>query len=215
MALDTMNFKLADRASAAAGRHVFRGTGLREAWADVVKAAGPAIGPQVAKAALALPIERGLVTCTAEYASLLMRDNAGKAKKVNGLWFGLAEMMQSDSIEDTVWAPYISGSATFNPKKGNWPCDTTWFVDDRWAWNEPMTILSRLRRQHEKRSWYIDVCLVEPLHRLYVAHFARACPPHILLGKAKSRGIGCGFDEGDLLTIGKVDGKGFTPMKTV
>lgn len=209
-----MDLKLANRANAAVQKHVVRDTPLHEAWADVVKAAAPAIGPQVAKAALALPLDQGLVTCTAEYASLLLRDNAGPAKKVNGLWFGLAELMAGKSTQDTVWTPYISGSTKFNARDNDWPCNPAWFPDDRWAHNEPMKILSRLRKQHKKRHWYIEVCLIEPLHRLYVSHFARACPPGILLGKCKSRGIGCGFDDGDLLTIGKVDSKGFTPLKT-
>ncbi|MFT3684373.1 MAG: hypothetical protein QM783_05500 [Phycisphaerales bacterium] len=214
MAFDTMNFKLADRAHNTVRKHVFKGTPLDEAWADVVKSAKPAVGPQVAKAALDLPIAAGLVTCTAEYASLLLRDNAGPAKKVNGLWFGLATLMQSDDMDDTIVTPYISGSVKFSTKNYDWPCGPDWFPDDRWATNEPMTILSRLRLKHKQRHWYIEVCLIEPLHRLYVAHFARACPPHILLGKAKSRGIGCGFDEGDLLTIGAADANGFKPIKT-
>jgi len=214
MPFDTMDFDLADHANKAAGRHVFRGTPLHEAWADIVKAATPAIGPAVAKAALTLPIARGLVTCTAEYAALLTRDNGGPAKKVNGLWFGLVLMGQTDNIEDASLTPYICGSEKFNPRDVDWPCSPAWLPDDRFVPNEPMAFLSGLGKKHKQRQWYIEVCLIEPLHRLYVAHFARACPPYILLGKSKSRGIGCGFDEGDLLTIGTVDAKGFKPMKT-
>lgn len=213
MPFDKMNFKLAARASAAASKHIHRGTPLHDAWADVVKAAAPAIGPQVAKAALALPIDHGLIACTAEYASLLLRDNNGRAKKVNGLWFGLAELMLNSNAQ-TVWTPYICGNSKFNLKRYDWPCSPSWFPDDRWAPNEPMNILSRLRSKHKQRHWYIEVCLIEPLHRLYVSQFARACPRSILLGRAKYRGIGCGFDDGDLITIGTVDAKGFKPLKT-
>ena len=127
--------------------------------------------------------------------------------------FGLAEM-HNGNMEESIWTPYISGSVKFNPKDNDWPCNPKWFPDDRWAQNEPMTILSRLRAKHEQRHWYIEVCLIEPLHRLYIAHFARACPSHILLGKSNSRGIGCGFDSGDLFTIGTVTSKGFKPLKT-
>ncbi len=215
MAFDDMDFDLAEPASAAAAKHVIRGTRLHDAWRDVVKAAEQAIGPQVAKKALALPIEEGLATCTAEYASLLRRDNQGPAKGVNGLWFGLAEMMPSDNLDDTIWTPYISGSTEFDPKNRDWPCGPAWFPEDRWAVNEPMVILSHLRSKHKQRHWYIEVCLIEPLHRLYISTFARACPRDILLGEAQSRGIGCGFDEGDLLTIGTVDAEGFTPMKAL
>ena len=214
MTFDSMNFKFADRSGRVVAKHVYRGTPLHEAWEDVVNVAKPAIGPQVTKAAMKLPIEQGLVTFAAEYAALLMRDNAGPAKKVNGLWFGLVELAHCGSDGFSMWAPYISGSRKFKLKNHDWPCDPVWFVEDRWAENEPMVILSSLRKKFSQRSWYIDVCLVEPLHRLYVAHFARACPIPILLGKSKSRGIGCGFDAGDLLTIGVVDAKGFKPHKT-
>lgn len=214
MPFDTMDFAHCTRVTKIVTKHVVRGTPLNIAWADVVKAAHPAIGPAVAKVALALPIIDGLVTCTSEFASLLLRDNAGPAKKVNGLWFGLAEIFFFENTDDTTWMPYISGSTKFNAKNRDWPCDPAWFPEDRWAANEPMTILSRLRAKHPKRQWYIEVCLIEPLHHLYVAHFARACPPHILLGKSKSRGIGCGFDAGDLRTIGTVTAKGFLPAKS-
>jgi len=157
MPFNTMDFKLADHAHKAVRNHVFRGTPLHDAWADVVKAAYPAIGPAIAKAAIALPIAQGLVTCTAEYASLLMRDNAGPAKKVNGLWFGLAEIGSSDDPEAAIWTPYICGSMNFNHKNVDWPCNPKWMPDDRWAPHEPMTILSRLRAKHEQRQWYIEV----------------------------------------------------------
>lgn len=214
MPFDTMDFDLIKRPHATARKHVFRGTPVPEAWADVVEAAIPAIGTKVAKAALALPIEQGLITFTAEYASLLFRDNNGPAKKINGLWFGLAELVHGKSMRNTIWTPYICGSARYKPKDVDWPCGPEWFPDDRWAGNEPMNILSKLRATHKQRHWYIETCLIEPLHRLYVGRFVRACPIHILLGKAKSRGIGCGTDSGDLFNIGKVDAKGFTPLKT-
>src|SRR5262245_56432898 len=120
MPFDTMNFKLADRTHAVVRNHVFRGTPLHEAWAAVVKAATPAIGPRVAKVAIDLSIDRGLVTCTAEYSSLLLRDNARSAKKVNGLWFGLAELTAGRKGTDTIWTPYICGSTKFNPRKQDW-----------------------------------------------------------------------------------------------
>ena len=213
MPFDEMDFAFATRVSKLASKHVRRATELDAAWRDVVKAARPAIGPALAKAALELPIASGLVTITSEFAALLARDNAGPAKKVNGLWFGLAELCTDDSAENTVWMPYICGSVKFNPKNHDWPCNPAWFPEDRWAPNEPMTALSRLREKHRKRAWYIDTCLLEPLHQLYVAHFARGCPAAILLGKSKSRGIGCGFDDGDLMTIGVSDQNGFTPAK--
>lgn len=213
MTFDSMDFELAGRASEVARNHAFTGTPLREAWADVVNAATPAIGPAVAEIALALPIDEGLATCAATYSSLLNRDNAGPARNVNGLWFGLAEMLLNETSDESMWMPYISGSEVFDPDDGDWPCSPAWFPDDRWAPNQPMETLSALRGEHEDRAWYIDVCLIEPLHMLYVAQFARTCPRSILLGTAKSRGIGCGIDSGDLHTIGTVDADGFKPMK--
>lgn len=214
MSFDTMNFKLFDPVHRCARKHVFEGTPLHDAWADIVKTATPAIGAQVAKIALKLPVTQGLVSVTAEYASLLQRDNAGPAKKVNGLWFGLVEFSENKTIKHPHWLPYISGSERFKPKNREWAVAPEWCTDDCFAPNEPMDTLSRLRAEHKLRSWYIDVCLIEPLHRLYTAHFARSCPSHILLGTQKSRGIGCGIDSGDLLTIGTVDAKGFNPLKT-
>jgi hypothetical protein len=211
MAFDPMDFKLVDRAHKAVRKHVFSGTPLHDAWRDVVTAATPAVGPKVAKVALKLPITEGLTTCTAEFASLLARDNTKAAKRVIGLYFGLAELVQVN--QETVWTPYICGSNRFDPKDDDWPVDPAWFPDDRWAPNEPMIMLSGLRRAHEQRKWYIEVCLIEPLHRLYVAQFARACPRSILLGNAKARGIGCGFDAGEIFNIGRVDAKGFAAMK--
>lgn len=213
MPFDMMDFALARRVSKLTSKHTTNATPLHEAWSDIVKAARPGIGPAVAKAALTLPIAEGLVTIAAEFAALLARDNAGPAKKVNGLWFGLAEFARDGDFENTFWMPYIAGSTRFSPKKADWAVDPGWFPEDRWAPNEPMMLLSLLRLKHEARSWYIETCLLEPLHRLYVVHFARGCPSPILLGKSKSRGIGCGFDEGDLLTIGVSDHDGFKPIK--
>lgn len=213
MPMDTMDFAFATRVYKVAKKHVMRGTGLHESWVDVVKAAGPAIGPVVTKVALRLPIERGLVTCTSEYAALLARDNGGAAKNVNGLWFGLAELGDGDYPDDAIWTPYIGGSEKFNPKNDDWPCDLAWSPEDKWAVNESMVILSQLRAKHKRRAWYIDTCLIELLHMIYVAQFARACSLGILLGESKSRGIGCGFDSGDLRTLGIVDEEGFKPMK--
>ncbi len=213
MPSDDMNFKLADRVDKVVRRHVARGTPADLAWPDIIRAARPGLGPDLAKAALKLPISDGLATCVAEYASLLLRDNAGPAKKVNGLWFGLAELAQSRKQRDTVWTPYISGSTRFSAKHNDWPCDPAWFPDDRWAPNAPMTALSRLRAKHPRRRWTIEVSLIAPLHTLYVAQFARAAPAGIILGRAKSRGIGAGFDDGDLLTLGIVSTKGFIPVK--
>lgn len=213
MPFDPMDFRHSDRLHKLVSRHTRRGTPLHEAWADVVKSAAPAIGPAVARAARDLPITEGLVTCTVEYAALLFRDNPGPARRLNGLWFGLARLVVSRRPGDTVVTPYISGSNRYDPRDEDWPCDPHWMPDDRWAHNRPMTLLSRLRAAHPPRQWYIDVCLIEPLHRLYVAHFARACPPHILLGKARARAVACGFDSGDLHTIGTVTAKGFTPSR--
>lgn len=199
-----LDFKAAEKVTDTALRHVARGTPILDAWPDVVKAARPAIGPTLAALALRLPIVESLTTVTAEFAALLGRDRPGPA--IKGLWIGLVELAADD--DRTEWVPYIAGSRRFNPDNPDWPVNPAWFPDDCYAPNPAHRALSDARRAHEKRSWSIETMLIEPLHYLMVSRIARDVSPHILLGPARQRGIGAGFDDGDHHTLGVIHPQG-------
>jgi hypothetical protein len=192
-----------------AARHIRRNTPIERAWGEVVKVARRGVGPKVAKAALDLPVTGSLTRIGSEYAALLGRDRP-KAK-VKGLWFGLVELVQDDTTEKTVWTPYIAGARAFKPGDQNWPVRPLWMPKDCYAPNEAMRRLSELRRRHKNEHWLIETALIEPLNMLIAACFVTNTPSSMLLGSASSRGIGCGFDDGDHWTLGVVDKSGFKP----
>jgi len=209
--MDEMDHKLAASVSRVARRHVTKGTPIEHAWPDVVRVARRAVGAAVARAALEVPLTQGLATVIAEYAALLGRNRPSKS--INGLWFGLVEFVLSQRPYKTVWTPYIAGSKRFHPRRHDWPVRPAWMPPDCYAPNEAMNQLSKLRERNKAKAWYIETTLIEPLNMLLVSRIARDVPAHILLGDASSRGIGCGFDDGDLYTLGVVGRKGFKPEK--
>ncbi len=214
MSLDT---KTADAALRVAFRHIRKGTPIERAWVDVVAAARPGVGARVAKAALELPITMSLVTVVSEYLYLLGRDQPGK--RVKGLWFGLVEFgMGDEDDDDSVWVPYLAGTRRFDPEGHSWPVGPAWMAEDCYAPNEAMRRLSALRKRHRDQQWLIETALIEPLNALMAGAIAWGTPPAILLGGkggAVSRGIGCGFDDGDVNVLGVVGRDGFVPARKV
>lgn len=214
MSLDT---KTADAALRVAFRHIRKGTPIERAWVDVVAAARPGVGARVAKAALELPITMSLVTVVSEYLYLLGRDQPGK--RVKGLWFGLVEFgMGDEDDDDSVWVPYLAGTRRFDPEGHSWPVGPAWMAEDCYAPNEAMRRLSALRKRHRDQQWLIETALIEPFNALMAGAIAWGTPPAILLGGkggAVSRGIGCGFDDGDVNVLGVVGRDGFVPARKV
>jgi hypothetical protein len=207
-----MDFNLADKVAAIAVRHARAGTPIEKAWPEVVAAARKKLGASLSRSALELPITGSLVWVTATFAALLARDRPDR--KVKGLWFGLVELIPGKSLTDTIFTPYLSGSPEFNPRNEDWPCAPIWMPEDCYATNLAMYTLSKWRKRHKKQSWLIDTTLIEPLNTLFCGCIARNVSPDLLLGPAPTRGIGCGFDSGDLRTLGTVDKNGFKPLRS-
>lgn len=205
-----MDFDFADAVSKIAVRHARKGTPIEKAWPEVVAAAQPKLSKAIAKVALSLPITASLVQVTATYASLIARDRPGK--KIKGLWFGLVELCDDGSLSNTWVTPYIAGTSRFDPQDEDWPCDVNWFPDGRYAMNPAMYELSVLRGKMKAKTWYIDTTLIEPLNTLLCGALVHGAHPDLLLGPATRRGVGCGFDSGDLHTLGVIDKDGFKPL---
>lgn len=205
-----MDFDLSESVSRIAVRHARKGTPIEKAWPEVVAAARRGIGASLAKTALELPITASLVQVAATYAALLARDRPGKA--VKGLWFGLVELSMDDSLKNTTITPYLAGSPTFDPKSEDWPCGPTWMPKDCYAMNPAMLTLSKLRKRAGDRAWFIETALIEPLNTLFCGCIVHGMLPDLLLTGAPKRGIGCGYDSGDLRTLGVLDANGFKPI---
>lgn len=203
------DFDFTDLVSNIAVDHARKATPVEKAWPEIVAAAKPKLGAKLAKAALELPITASLVQVTATYFSLLGRDKPGK--KIKGLYFGLLELT-GDDVSDTMVTPYIAGADRFDPKDEEWPCDCSWSPEDRFAMNPAMFELSQLRHSDPDKLEYIDMTLIDPLNTLFTGAIANGVLSELILGPTKERGIGCGFDAGELRTLGVVTMDGFQPL---
>ena len=151
-----------------------------------------------------------LGVCT-QYAALLARDEPDANTK--GLWFGLVQLVKDKKATTGTIVPYIAGASGFDPKDSDRPCEPVWMASDCDAPNPAMDDLSALRTRHQRRAWSVETVLIEPLHALDTGAFAGTAWPELLLGPARSRGIGCGFDSGDVNTLGVVTKNGFKTVK--
>ena len=207
-----MDFDFAESVVAVSLRHARKGTPIEKAWPQVVAAGRRKLGNTIAKTAFDLPITDSLVQVAATYSALIARDRPGKG--IKGFWFGLVQLYQGKSTTNTLITPYLAGAERFHPKDEDWPCNPAWLPEGRYAVNPAMYALSKLRRRAGDRMWLIDSMLIEPLNTLFCGAIVHGVHPDLLLGDATTRGIGCGFDSGELRSLGMVDKHGFKPISS-
>lgn len=210
-----MNFELAEKAGSAALRSIAQGTPTADAFAEIRRIVLPELPPQVADAATALDIAADLDALCEQLVHVLADD--APDPDINGLCFGLVEMVfgkEDGSPPDPQQHPehtlYICGSARFDPEDPDWPCNPEWWPETRYFSIPSFKSLSDLAATLDPdASWLVACGLVEPLSILLVADACRRIDRATLLGGASWRGIGSGFDGGDLRDIGVITQDGF------
>jgi hypothetical protein len=215
-----MDFKLSLEASKRAFDHLKRNTPYLEALRDTASIGLnllPALVRQEFDAANFETAADELMACVVE---LFKSDPP--ADDINGLWFGLVEMITDDEADDaelhedelttTEMILYITGSADYElgVDDPDWPCDVSWEPEERYFSIQLTQHISRIRQLHGfDEQWIVDIAILEPLVILTVGTVVRNLGPDILLGTADHRAIGTGFDSGDLNEVGILTREGF------
>lgn len=234
-----MNREAEQRAPQMALAHLKAATPLETAAKELVEFARPIIPAHIDLSLVPLCMEPSVEGIVEHLTELFQTDPP--AGSINGLWFGLFEMMTEGDDEDADEALdeeldedvaddalknemtlYISGSAKFNPdvRKPDWHCRPDWFPDGRYMQPSLLVHLNELRPQSESEEdfeadFHIVTCLIVPLTLLCVGEAVRRMGPTLLLGTAAYRGIATGLDEGDKLDIGVLRSGGFEPAATL
>lgn len=210
-----MSFDLAERAAEIALQSLARGTPMAEAFTRVRKAVMPSLPKSAGDAVAELDIGADIDALREQLAHVLATEPPGD--QINGLCFGLAEMVfgpEDGSPPDAKQHPehtlYICGSARFDPEDSDWPCDPEWWPESRYFDIPSFRTLSDVSATlDDDAAWLVACGLIEPLSILLVGEACRTMDRRTLLGASEWRGIGSGFDGGDLRDIGVVTRDGF------
>lgn len=211
-----MNFNLADKAATIALKGMIAGDPVEQTFAEITHAVLPKLPESVRSAAGGLVLSDDIDALTEQLRDVLASEPPGA--DVNGLWFGIAEMLWGNDEGDPPdedatpeFTLYVCGSTGFDPENGDWPCGPEWWPDARYFDLPSFNVLSDLCPTLEADdAWLVATGLVEPLSILLVGHVCRTIDPATLLGEAMWRGIGSGFDGGDYRDIGVMMRDGFS-----
>jgi hypothetical protein len=133
---------------------------------------------------------------------------------INGLWFGLFETSTGRAHPSGILTLYVAGSARFHKRSPprNWPCRPEWFPSKRYAKSQTLQAMSLLQPRNDFDTAFLIQCAIAlPITMILVAELCRRIDPKLLLGDARFRGVGCGFDSGDFHVLGIVTPSGFEP----
>lgn len=210
-----MSYELAEKAAGIALQGVAKGAPAAAAFARVRDAVLPSLPKPVADVVAELDIEADINELCEQLTHVLAEDPPDA--QINGLCFGLVEMVfggEDGSPPDPKQHPehtlYICGSARFDPEDADWPCDPEWWPETRYFIVPSFKALSDLGATLDPdASWLVACALIEPLSILLVGEACRRVDRATLLGGASWRGIGSGFDGGNLRDVGVVTRDGF------
>lgn len=210
-----MDFDLADKAASIALKSIGVGEPLAAAFGRICDIVLPELPEAVAPVAAGLALQEDVEALNEQIRAVLADEPAPAA--VNGLWFGIAEMVwgEEGDAKPAPYAPseftlYVGGSTAFDPEDVDWPCAPEWWPEARYFVVPSFKVLSDLCATLEPDdAWLVATGLIEPLSILLVGEVCRVIEPATLLGGASWRGIGSGFDGGDLRDIGVVTRDGF------
>lgn len=210
-----MSYELAEKAASAALQSIANRTPVASAFARIRQLVLPALPAQVSEIAEGLDVATDVEALCEQLVHVLTDDEP--APDINGLCFGLVEMLFGSedgsppaSDQHPEHTLYICGSTRFDPEDSDWPCDPEWWPETRYFIIPSFKALSDLcATLDDDASWLVACGLIEPLSILLVAEACRRVDRGTLLGGAPWRGIGSGFDGGDLRDIGVVTRDGF------
>lgn len=215
-----MNFDLAETAASIALKHLYAGAPLSDAFARIAEAVLPELPAEIRHLVQTVDVGIDAQMLREQLLATLSQEPPGE--EINGLCFGLVEAAGDDGAsedddadsEGTGTNPevtlYICGSARFDPAEPDWPCDPEWWPESRYFALPTFKALSDAASAFDDdTAWLISAGLIEPLSIVLVGEVCRGIEPATLLGGAPFRGIGSGFDSGDLRDVGVVTREGF------
>jgi hypothetical protein len=230
-----MDFETASLAVERAMEHVRRGTPFAEALRDVATIGLAKMPREVSEGFAGLDLEAGYADLREKV--LLLLKSEPPSTRINGLCFGIVELIDGEEDSDgdegdeddgdarntdengaerTEQVLYLSGSTNFDAEAidPDWPCDPAWFPEGRYLDSHLFRGFGTLRDTKDfDVAWLVDCCIIEPAAILAAASLAAGPDGPALLGKAKYRGIGTGFDSGDLHTLGVLTAEGFEVLE--
>lgn len=210
-----MDFDLAEKAAAIALKSIGIGEPIGAAFGRICEIVLPELPEAAAPVVSGLSLSEDVEALNEQIRAVLAEEPAPAA--VNGLWFGIAEMAWGDEEEEAPasdatpeFTLYIAGSTEFDPEDADWPCGPVWWPEARYFVVPSFKVLSDLCATLEPDdAGLVATGLIEPLSILLIGEVCRVIEPATLLGGAPWRGIGSGFDGGDLRDIGVVTPDGF------
>jgi hypothetical protein len=213
-----MNFDLAETAASIALKHLYAGAPLSDAFARIAEAVLPELPAEIRHLVQTVDVGIDAQMLREQLLATLSQEPPGE--EINGLCFGLVEAAGDDGASeddeaDTEGANpevtlYICGSARFDPAEPDWPCNPEWWPESRYFALPTFKALSDAASAFDgDTAWLISAGLIEPLSIVLVGEVCRGIEPATLLGGAPFRGIGSGFDSGDLRDVGVVTREGF------
>jgi len=139
-------------------------------------------------------------------------------RDINGLWFGISDPFVDREGDAIGYELYLCGSNEFDATD----------LDDRWAsfpGYEPAGAFAgsdvfhvlgqidveprRFRLRGNSPAFPFVASFLPLLYACLLANWLVGRRPKLVLGRAVSRGIACGHDEGDAIRLGIVDSSGY------
>lgn len=215
-----MNFDLAETAASIAMKNLYAGVPLTEAFARIAAAVLPELPTEIRELVHTADVRIDAEMLREQLLTTLRDEPPGE--EINGLCFGLVEAAGNDAASEDDEADtegsganpevtlYVCGSARFDPAEPDWPCDPEWWPESRYFALPIFKALSDAAAACDgDTAWLVSAGLIEPLSIVLVGDVCRNIAPATLLGGAPFRGIGSGFDSGDLRDVGVVTQEGF------
>mgnify|MGYP001409370878 CR=1 FL=1 len=210
-----MDFELSEHAVQMALISIESGEPIAPAFQRITLAVLPSLPARAAECVASLALQRDIEALCDQVRSVLTHEPP--SMDINGLWFGLAEMLWAEEGAERAaenaspeFTLYIAGSTAFDPEVEDWPCGPEWWPEERYFDIPSFEQLSALCGElDEDQAWLVATGLIEPLSILLIAEACRRIDPGTLLGNARFRGVGSGFDGGDLRDIGVITRNGF------
>ncbi len=210
-----MSYELAEKAAAVALKRMGTGTPVPGTFKEIASLVLPSLPEATRNLVATLDAEEDVEALCEQFAHVLTSEPP--SLDVNGFFFGLAEMVFGDAEgnppgEEThpEHTLYICGSMRFDPSDMDWPCGPEWWPEERYFQIPSFKALSdHCATLDYDAAWLVACGLIEPLSIALVGEACRRIGPKDLLLDAPFRGIGSGFDGGDLRDVGVVTRDGF------
>lgn len=108
---------------------------------------------------------------------------------------------------------YVCGSDCYDPddETGDWVCDPAYFPEGRYAPRALYQEIDALLASDKTAFDFGEEAVILGYTALVVRDLMHAIEPSLLLGDTEDRHVAIGYDDGDVLVIGRVTRNGFEP----